>query len=178
MSLVRGGILFIATLLVLYANAQKVPVQYFFTETDARGYDGTYKAYVVKLFADSTIELKVYSLPGMAYRPPFYKTSYFGKYSSVNDSSRIKYWSSYSESRDCTFQRMHRPVARNNITAKTPYTIYPDLLFVVKDGYFIMSGLMIPVLPASSAASVNAIEKIFQQWGNPLKQNSKFTGVL
>lgn len=113
-------------------------------------------------------------MPRMQYNPPMSKTSYFGKYYQQNDSCRIRYWSSYSETRDFRLQLIKKPEVKNNIPGQTSIVIYPDLHFIIKDGKFFLSGVMIPVLPASSAMVVNTAETNFQQWGKTFRQN-KFT---
>lgn len=166
----RIAILFLFLSFIVIASAQKEPVQYFFTERDGRPLDGNYVAYAALLYADSTIEIRIYMIPGMEFNPPMSKLSYFGKYSRKNDTATIKYWSSYSEKRGGTLWRLNKPVI-NKQTPVSSIKLYPDLWFIVKDEKFSMPGLMIPDLPVSSAITINAVEAVFQGWGNLFKEN-------
>jgi hypothetical protein len=164
------AIVFITTLLVLYANAQKTPVQCFFKEADERGYDGNYNAYTVQLFADSTFVIRVYTMFGIQFDPALYRTTYSGKYSQIKDSCEIKYRSSYSESRAGYSRAMYKQKGNKNKYVIPPASLYPKHQIIIRDGIIAFTGWFLPDIPASTSMMIDAMESKFQNRGIPFRQ--------
>ena len=155
----------------LFATEKSSGQQVYYKEFDARPTDGDYRAYVIKLFADSTIQIENYSMEGMRYEPAFYKTTYTGKYSQKNDTCIILYLRAYSQfkqkNRETKFGKDKNDLNLNFL--KTNHT------FFVQNGIIFSPTWLFPPLPKANEIEANSLELTFQNWDNPKVQNNPFT---
>lgn len=158
------------------AIGQVEPIQYFFRQIDNRGYDGDYKAYSVRLFADSSIEVRVYTVLGMSFQPAMQKATYFGRYHQLKDSCIISYWSSYTEYREMVthIKTLKMPEKKND--SLPGLKLNQPGYFIIRGAIITFSGWMFPPLPRSTAVQVKEMENVFQQWGKSFNRQY-FTGI-
>ena len=141
------------------SNAQtKIVKEQYCKQIDARGYDGNYSAYVVKLFTDSTIEFQTYFIKGMQYNAPLYRTTYLGRYYQVKDTFTISYLAGYTEKFDTGKNELTKSV----IGAKGIFFKLPASFLVVNKTISSPSFLF-PPLGKADDIEVNVIETLFKQ---------------
>ncbi|MCX6318221.1 MAG: hypothetical protein NTW29_13080 [Bacteroidetes bacterium] len=164
------------TAITRVAIGQQEPIQYFFRQIDNRGYDGDYKAYSVRVFADSSIEVRVYTVPGMTFQPAMQKATYFGRYHQLNDSCIIRYWSSYTEYREMSSGIKLRKRWENKNDSLPALKLNTSARFIIQGLIITFSGWLIPQILRSTAVQVDAMETVFQQWGKSFNRQY-FTGI-
>ena len=141
------------------SNAQKKIVrEQYCKQVDARGYDGDYSAFVVKLFTDSTIEFQTYFIKGMQYNAPLYRTTYFGRYYQVKDTLIIPSLTGYTEKYD----KGKNELTKSGIGAKGIFFKLPAS-FLVINKTISSSSFLFPLLPKADDIEVNAIEILFKK---------------
>jgi hypothetical protein len=158
------------------AIGQQIPVQHYFRQIDNRGYDGDYKAYSVRVFADSSIEVRVYTVPGMSFQTAMQKVTYFGRYQQHNDSCIIRYWSSYTEHREMNTRIIKLKRWDNKNDSLPAITLNPSVHFIIQGAIITFSCWWIPQLPRSTEVQVNAMETVFQRWGKTFNRQY-FPGI-
>ncbi|MDZ4795110.1 MAG: hypothetical protein SGI83_12590 [Bacteroidota bacterium] len=145
-------------LISFVSNAQKKIVkEQYCKQVDARGYDGNYSAYVVKLFTDSTIEFQIYFIEGVRYNAPLYRTTYFGKYYQGKDTLIIPSLTGYTGKYD----KGKNEHTKSVIGAKEIFFKLPASLFVANKTISSPSFLF-PPLGKADDIEVNAIEILFE----------------